>query len=122
MIDRYNELSEQKLTHIQQTGIQLQDLLHRDVENVSFEGKKATYLIENGNYVAGEDIAVEKYHYIIINENCYTSVTSAKDNKLIVHSVITSIEELPWVFRNLRLKNGDVLLLDGNTKGMLIRV
>lgn len=122
MIDRYNELSEQKLTHIQQTGIQLQELLHRDAENLNFEGKKATYLIENGNYVAGEDIAVGKYHYVIISGSAYTRATSAKNNSLIISAAVTYDKKLPWVFRNLRLQNGDVLRLEGDAKGMLIRV
>lgn len=120
MIDQYNELTQQKLDHIQKAEIKLQEMLKQDVQELSFEGKKATYVIEFGRYEAGEDIEAGKYHYVILSGYIYTKVTSS-DGSLLVNSAVNATEK-PWIYRNLKLKNGDVLVLDGEAKGLLIRV
>lgn len=121
MIDQYNELSQRKLDLIKKTGIKLQELLNHDAQELSFEGKKATYVIEAGNYIVGEDIEAGKYHYVVVCGHSYTKVT-AMDGSLLVNAVADATKR-PWVYRNLRLKNGDVLVLDdAEAKGLLIRV
>ena len=122
LIDRYNTLSEQKIECIQTASKKLKELLHQEADSLTFEGRKAAYVIENGNYIAGEDIAVGKYHYVIVSGSCYTSVKRGKDGGLTVNTSLTSPTALPWVFRNLRLQNGDLLTLNGNAKGLLIKV
>lgn len=121
MIDQYNELSQQKLDHIQKAEIKLQKLLKQDAQELIFEGKKATYVIEAGNYITGEDIEAGKYHYVIVSGHTYTKVTST-DGSLLVNAVADATKR-PWIYRNLKLKNGDILDLDNaEAKGLLIRV